>query len=316
MFNEIKARGGSALARDTVRLLIGPWTHGGGRSGQRKVGDVDFGPEAAINMRALQVRWFDRHLRGVENGIDREPRVRLFVMGANQWREENAWPIPRAVQTTFYLRPAKSGSIESLNDGTLSSDAPAADDKSVNFQYDPKDPVLSIGGDLFVEPSGAQDHRPADRRSLTFTTAPLPADTEVSGPARVELYAASTADDTDFVVTLVDVHPDGRAQLLRQNILRASRRESLSEPSPIEPGRIYKLTIPIFPISNLFERGHRIRLTVSSSSFPRWMPNHNTFAPDNEQAPYVAATNTIYHDAQHPSALILPVVPPPATSSR
>ncbi|MBI4443609.1 MAG: CocE/NonD family hydrolase [Acidobacteria bacterium] len=310
MFNEIRQRGGSQLARESVRLLIGPWTHGGIRRAQQVVGDIDFGPEAAINVLALQVRWFDYHLRGIDNGIMKEPPVRIFVMGTNKWRDEKDWPLTRARQTKFYFHSTKSGSIDSLNDGSLSPEAPPANDKPNPYRYDPKDPVLSIGGYMSVEPGGARDHQPADRRSLTFTTAPLEEDLEISGPSTVELYVSSTADDTDFVATLIDVHPNGYAQMLQQNILRASRRESLENPTPIEPGKGYKLTIPVFPISNVFFKGHRIRLTVTSSSFPRWLPNHNKFMLDNEEAPWVTAENTVYHDAQRPSVLIVPVILP------
>src|SRR5581483_10760678 len=160
-----------------------------------------------------------------------------------------------------------------------------------------------------TEPMGARDHTPADNRSLTFTTAPLTENLEMAGPSTAELYVSSDSNDTDFVVTLIDVHPNGYAQQLRQNILRASRRDSLERPTPIVPKQIYKLTIPIFPVGNVFLKGHRLRLTVSSSSFPRWLPNHNRFSINNEDAPWTNATNTLYHDAQHPSALIIPVLP-------
>ena len=161
-----------------------------------------------------------------------------------------------------------------------------------------------------MAPMGVQDHRPVDRQSLTFTTDPLTEDMEISGPSTVELYISSTADDTDVVAILSDVRPDGYSQILRRNILRASRRESLENPTAIEPGKAYKLTIPIFPVSNMFLKGHRLRLTVSSSSFPKWFVGHNKFAKNNEEAPWVHATNTIYHDGQHPSVLIVPVIPP------
>ena len=310
MYNAIRERGGSQLAREFVKLIIGPWLHGGGLVMDRIVGDLDFGAEAQTLYAALRVRWFDYHLRGIDNGIMDEPPVRIFVMGINKWRGENEWPLARAVPTKFYLQSSSSGSIDSLNDGTLSRQMPPASDGPDIYKYDPRDPVQSIGGDLFIKPRGARDHRPAGLKSLTFTTAPLEEDLEVSGTSTLELYASSTADDTDFVATLIDVHPNGYSQILRQNILRASRRESLENPTAIEPGKVYKLTIPTYPISNLFLRGHRQRLTVSSSSFPKWMPNHNKFMLDNEKAPWVTATNTIYHNAERPSVLTVPVILP------
>jgi len=309
MFNRIREKGGTPLARRSVKLVIGPWVHGGGEVMPRKVGDLDFGPEAEMGYAALRVRWFDYHLKGIDNGIMDEPPVKIFVMGANKWRDENTWPMQRAVQTKFYLRAGRSGSIQSLNDGVLSKDLPPAGEKPDIYNFDPRDPTPTIGGDLFVEPMGARDHRPADQRSLTFTTPPFTEDMEISGPSTAELYVSSDADDTDFVVTLIDVHPDGYAQILREGILRASRRESLVSPSPIEPGKMYKLTIPIHPVSKLFQRSHRLRLTVASSSFPKYMPNHNHFMQNNEDAPWTTATNTVYHDAQRPSVLIVPVIP-------
>ncbi|MCZ6752258.1 MAG: CocE/NonD family hydrolase [Acidobacteria bacterium] len=311
MYNGIRQRGGSLLARQSVKLILGPWLHGP-RSivMPRVIGDIDFGPEAAMAYAALRVRWFDHHLRGIDNGIMQEPPVRIFVMGINQWREENEWPLARAVETEFYLHAERSGAIHSLNDGTLSKQKPPAGEQPDVYRYDPRTPVESIGGDNAIEPMGARDHRPADRKSLTFTTPPLTEDMEITGPSTLELYVSSTADDTDFTAALIDVHPNGYAQLLRQTILRASRRESLENPTPIEPGKVYKLTIPIYPVSNVFFKGHRLRLTVSSSSFPKWMPNHNKFMLNNEEAPYVAANNTVYHDAARPSVLRAPVVPP------
>ncbi len=311
MFNDIRQRAGSQLARESVKLVIGPWLHGGGPLVMpRVIGDMDFGSEAAMLYTALQVRWFDFHLRGIDNGIMKEPPVRIFVMGLNKMRDENEWPIARAIPVKFYPTAARSGTIDSLNDGTLSRQMPPANEKADVYEYDPKNPAPSIGGDLFEDPMGAQDHRPADQKSLTFTTTPLAEEMEISGPGAIDLYVSSTADDTDFVVTLLDVHPNGYAQVLRQNILRASRRESLEKPAPILPGKIYKLTIPIFPISNLFLKGHRLRVTVASSSFPRYLPNHNKFSLNNEEAPYVTAKNTLYHDGRHPSVLTVPVVPP------
>lgn len=309
MFNEIRKKSPSQLARRSVKLLIGPWTHGGGRSGQRVVGDIDFGPEAEGKLPVVQVQWFDYQLRGVDNGVMKEPPVRIFVMGINKWRDENEWPLARAVETKFYLTSAKSSSIDSLNDGSLSRQMPPAADKPDLFEYDPRRPVETIGGDNAIEPAGARDHRPADRKSLTFTTAPMTEDSEISGPSTVDLYISSSADDTDFVATLIDVHPDGYAQQLRQTILRASRRESLENPTPIVPGKVYKLTIPIYPVSNVFQKGHRLRLTVTSSSFPKYLPNHNKFMLDNEAAPWVTARNTVYHDPQRPSVLTVPFIP-------
>lgn len=306
MFNAIRNKAATELARDSVKLIIGAWLHGGSN---RQIGDLDFGPDAEINHPALMVRWFDYHLRGVDNGIMDEPRVRIFLMGSNRWLTADEFPLNDAVDTKFYLSSVSSGSADSLSDGSLLRQEPPANDEPDTYTFDPRNPILSIGGDLFTEPMGARDHRPADNQSLTFTTPALLEDLAIAGPSTVELYASSSTDDTDFVVTLIDVHTDGYAQILRQNIIRASRRESLEQPTAIVPGRVYKYTIPIYPVGNVFKKGHRLRLTVSSSSFPRWLPNHNRFMFDNEQAPWTTAINTIYHDEQRPSVLIVPVIP-------
>ncbi|MBI4481068.1 MAG: CocE/NonD family hydrolase [Acidobacteria bacterium] len=309
MFQGIRERGGSALARQSVKLIIGPWIHGGGVVMESKIGDHDFGPEVRIGYSAFRVRWFDYHLRGIDNGIMKEAPVRIFVMGSNQWREEKEWPIARAVETKFYLRSARSGSIDSLTDGSLSRQAPSAGEKPAVFEYSPMKLVPSIGADLHMDPMGYQDHRPVDRLSVTFTSEPLAEDLEISGPGVVELHVSSTADDTDFVAILTDVHPEGYSQILRRNIIRASRRDSLENPTPIEPGKVYKLAISMFPMSNTFLKGHRLRLSVSSNSFPKWLPGHNKFSANNEEAPFATAINTVYLDAQRPSTLTVPVIP-------
>ena len=309
MYNLLKQKGGTQAAREGVRLVIGPWLHGGGLVMDRKVGDLDFGAEAEMGYAALRLKWFDHQLKGLDNGIMKEPPVKIFVMGLNKWRGENEWPLKRAVPTKYYLRAEKSGSITSVNDGTLDRQAPGAGEKSDTYRYDPKSPTPTIGGDMFVEPMGPRDHRPSDTTSLTFTTTAFDEPVEISGPSTVELFVSSTADDTDFAVTLIDVHPNGYAQTLRESIQRASRRESLESPTPIVPKRVYKLTIPVHPISNQFQKGHRLRLTIASSSFPKYMPSHNQFMQNNEDAPWNEALNTVYHDAQRPSALTVPVIP-------
>lgn len=305
-FNGINELGGPN-ARGRQKLFIGPWTHGAGEITDRIVGDIDFGPAAAVDYNALRLRWFDYHLKGIDNGIMDEPAVEIFVMGANSWRSENEFPPARAVPTTWYFRGGPSGSVASLNDGLLEREAPAAETPDT-YRYDPMDPVPTIGGDLFIQPMGARDHRPADRHSLTFTTPPLEEDTEVTGWPRVELYASSDAVDTDWVVTITDVHANGYSQHLRQHIQRARYREGDEAPVLMEPGTIYQFVIDVYPISNLFKAGHRIRITVTSSSFPKWYPNGNTGREMDEDFPVVVATNTVYHDREHPSRVVLPVV--------
>lgn len=313
-FNGIRTQG-MANARASQKLLIGPWTHSAGEITSRIIGDVDFGPEAAIDYNALRLRWFDYHLKGIDNGIMKAAPVRIFVLGANMWRDEREFPLARTVYTDYFFHEGKSGSIDSLNDGVLSTGQPAAE-KPDAYQYDPNKPVPSVGGDLFIEPMGARDRRLADRLSLTYTTPPLEKDTEVTGLPKIELYAASTAVDTDWVVTISDVRPDGYSQILRENVLRARYREGDTKPVLMKPGTIYKFGIEMYPISNLFKQGHRIRIAVASSSFPKWYPNGNTGKELDQDSPGIVATNTIYHDAAHPSHVVLPIIPSaPAQSS-
>ncbi|TDI35322.1 MAG: CocE/NonD family hydrolase [Acidobacteria bacterium] len=312
-FNGINKLGGEK-ARGHQKLILTPHLHGASEITARVIGDIDFGPEASIDYNALRLRWFDYHLKGIDNGIMDEPPVRIFVMGDNVYRDENEFPLARTDYQDFYFRAGKSGSIDSLNDGVLSREAPTEEPPDI-YEYDPRNPVPSIGGDLFVQPNGARDHRPAGKRSLTYTTSVLTSPVEVTGLPKLVFYASSSAVDTDWVVTITDVHPDGYSQTLRQNILRARYREGDEAPVFMKPGEIYPFEIEMYPISNVFLEGHRIRIVVSSSSFPKWYPNGNTGKEMDEDFPGVVAKNSIYHDREHPSKVVLPVIPRGATTN-
>jgi uncharacterized protein len=293
-----------------TKLLIGPWVHS---LRQTPVGEVNFGFRSQItfidlkyDLGGLQLRWFDHWLKGLDTGMLREAPISLFVMGANRWRDEQEWPLARAVDAPYYLHA----------NGGLSIAAPAADEAPDRYTYDPADPVPTLGGSLLMTPEypgGPIDQRPIEARPdvLVYTTPPLARDTEVTGPVRLRLWAASSAPDTDFVGRLVDVHPDGRSLNLADGIVRARYRcfDAGEPPSLLEPGRPYPLEIDLWATSNVFKAGHRIGLQVTSSSFPRWDRNPNTghaFGADAELRP---AQQTILHDAQHPSQLVLPIVP-------
>lgn len=302
--------------RAPQKLLIGPWTHG---SQDERIGAVDFGfasTAAFINLQidfqSLQLRWFDHFLKGVPNGIEQEPPVQIFVMGINQWRMENEWPLARAVPTPWYLH-SDGQANSSGGDGTLSPTMPA-DETSDQYTYDPANPVPTLGGALLVHPrfpAGPQDQRTIEARTdmLVYTSEPLAAPVEVTGPITVTLFAASDAPDTDFVARLVDVYPDGFAQNLTDGIIRARMRDGVANESLITPGQVYEYTIDLWATSNVFLPGHRIRLDVTSSNFPRWDRNLNTDAPYAEGAEGVAARQTILHNAAHPSHVVLPIVP-------
>jgi len=309
-YSGIKGRGGNDAARRGQRLLV---VIGGHAGGGRKIGDVDFGPQADIDTDEIMLRWYDYILKGSANGMDREKPVKIFVMGKNTWREEEDWPLPRAESTRYYLH--SGGKANGLTgDGSLSITSPQAQPAD-RLVYDPQDPVPTRGGPLCCDAAhlapGPVDQRPVEARPdvLVFTTPEFKQDFEVTGPVTLELYAGSSAVDTDFVGKLVDVWPNGFAQNLTEGILRARYRNSQEKPEFLNPGEIYKFTIDLWATSNVFLTGHRLRLEVSSSNFPRFDRNLNTGEDARTGTNMVKATNTIYHDREHPSALILPVVP-------
>jgi uncharacterized protein len=298
----------SAETRARTKLVVGPWAHRGIGSADR-FGDVDFGPAAGIDLLGLHLRWYDRRLRGIDNGIDDEPPVRIFVMGANVWRDEQEWPLARTRYTRYYLH--SGGRANSLfGDGALSTTSPS-DEPADRFDYDPANPVPTLGGQSMIESPGPLDRRPVERRDdvLVYTTEPLERDVEVTGPIELVLYAASSAVDTDFAATLVDVHPNGPAINICEGIRRASFRESLERPAPIEPGQVYEYRISLWETSTLFRAGHRIRVELSSSNFPRFNRNLNTGEDPATGTRMLVAHQTILHNSQHPSHIVLPVIP-------
>ncbi|MBI4167131.1 MAG: CocE/NonD family hydrolase [Acidobacteria bacterium] len=305
----IKAHGGSEAARNGQRLLV---IIGGHAGRGRKIGEVDFGPEADLDLNAIMMRWYDFLLKGAANGIASEKPVKIFVMGANQWREEAEWPLARAHATRYFLHSA--GKANSLSgDGALTTTSPQAEPAD-HFIYDPAEPVPTIGGPLCCDSAhlapGPRDQRPAEARDdvLVFTTPAFKEDFEVTGPVSVELFASSSAVDTDFTGKLVDVWPTGFAQNLTEGILRARYRNSKEKPEFLNPGEAYKLILDLWATSNVFKAGHRLRLEISSSNFPRFDRNLNTGEDPGSSTRMVKASNTIYHDREHPSALVLPVV--------
>jgi putative CocE/NonD family hydrolase len=295
-----------SLGRPT-KLLIGPWSH---TRHTNPIGDLNFGfgsQLSFINLQAdfgrLQLRWFDHWLKGIDTGMLAEAPIRLFVMGANVWRDEHDWPLERARDTPFYLRANAELSIE-----------PPRAEAPDRYTYDPCNPVPTHGGALLMAPefpTGPVDQRPIESRPdvLTYTTQPLERDTEVTGPVRVQLWACSSAADTDFVARLVDVYPDGRAYNLTDGIIRARFRAGRPA-TLLEPGRPYSFDIDLWATSNVFKAGHRIRLQVCSSNFPRWDRNPNTGHAFGQDAELSVAEQTILHDAEHPSQIVLPIVPP------
>ncbi len=316
-FTIMRQHGSTPEARQS-KLLIGPWTHG---SYTNPVGEFNFGFGASaafidlqIDFVSLQVRWFDHWLKGIDTGMIREAPIKLFVMGANVWREEQEWPLARAVETRYYLHSGGHANTHG-GDGTLNTDAPGAE-PSDHYIYDPTNPVMTRGGALLMAsefPAGPFDQRLTEGREdvLVYTTPVLEQDVEVTGPILVHLWAASSAPDTDFVARLVDVHPHGYAQNLMDGIIRARYRNFTrgEAPSLIEPGKTYEYEIDLWATSNVFKTGHRIRLDVTSSNFPRWDRNPNTGHDFGADAELAIAHQTILHDREHPSYVTLPIVP-------
>jgi uncharacterized protein len=316
----IKTHGGSEAARENQRLLI---LIGGHAGAGRKVGDVDFGPAADLSYDDITLSWYDFLFKGMKNDLSTQKPVRIFVMGKNFWRDEEAWPLARAITTKYFLH--SGGRANSVHgDGILSEAAPVSE-VSDQYVYDPSDPVATTGGPLCCDssrnplwshtidhlPAGPRDQRSVELRNdvLVFSAAPFARDTEITGPVSVELYATSSALDTDFTAKLVDVWPNGFAQNLTEGIVRARYRDSQVTPALLVPGRFYKFNIDLWSTSNVFLAGHILRLEISSSNFPRFDRNLNTGEDPRVAEHALKATNTIAHNRDHPSALILPVVP-------
>jgi putative CocE/NonD family hydrolase len=305
----IHARGGPA-ARPGQRLLV---VIGGHAGGGRKIGDVDFGPAAEeYDEDSVTLNWYEYLFKGIQNNFAKEKPVKIFVMGRNQWREEDDWPLARARSVKYFLH--SDGIANSLRGRGVLSTADPHTEPADHFVYDPANPVPTVGGPLCCDgwhlAPGPRDQRAVETRDdvLVYSTPPLAQDTEVTGPVTLELFAKSSAADTDFTAKLVDVAPDGFAQNLTEGIIRARYRDSQEKPSLMNSGQIYKFSIDLWSTSNVFLKGHILRLEISSSNFPRFDRNLNTGQSAATGQSYVSATNTIYHDGEHPSVLILPVV--------
>ena len=338
-FDGMQAKGATPLARDNQRIVIGPWEHLGWGRPESPVSPrlKAIGPVADSPVNALTLAWFDHFLKGEDNGVDGGPRVDYFVMGENRWHVARQWPLAATINQPWYL--ASGGHANSvMGDGVLSVVPPGRDVRgdavahaatefgaavaaaaagapADQFVYDPANPVPSIGGHSCCAwtsgPQGQFDQSAIEQRAdiLVFSSPPLEQPLEVTGPVSVVLYARTTALDTDFTAKLVDVFPDGTAINLNNGIQRAGFRDSLTNPTPVRPGEVYRYKINVWPTSNLFAKGHRIRLEISSSDYPQFAPNPNTGDPVGVSAHKQSAVQTILHDADHPSSVILPVIP-------
>jgi putative CocE/NonD family hydrolase len=297
---------GAPEARKAQRLLMGPWPHA--LNSGTKLGEVEFGPTAKIDINAVWLRFFDRWLKGVDDGLDREPPVRIFVMGENVWRDEAEWPLARTRYTKYYLHGGRANSL--LGDGSLSTTEPSAE-KPDTYTHDPARAVPFITDPSFAQLGGPDDYRSVERRDdvLVYSTGPLSQDTEVCGPIKARLWASTSGKDADFMAKLLDVWPDGFAQRLSDGMVRARFREGMDRPAPVEPGRAYPLDVDVWNTCQLFRAGHRIRLEIASSAFPKFDRNPSTGEPLGKTARLERSEQKILHDREHPSHLVLPIVP-------
>jgi uncharacterized protein len=327
-FMGLRAQAPSEQARRGHKLVIGPWIHGpfmGQEPEGRIAGEMDFGPSAVWDYKENMLRWFDCWIKGVGNGIADEPDVRYFVMGSNRWKTAADWPPPGIGFRPMYFKAEPSGSARSLNDGSLSWEPPDADHAEVSYIHDPDNPVPSLGGaalfnlspdeattaehwaDLNAQ-AGCRDQCPIEERCLTFTSAVLERDLEVTGPVRAVVHLASSAVDTDVVVRLCDVYPDGRSMLLCDGITRARFRESPFQAALLRPGEVYPIRVDLWATANVFQAGHRIRVVVSSSCYPRFDVNPGTGESMLAMGERIRAENRLYLDRGRPSRIVLPLI--------
>jgi len=315
-------RYGPEELRTKHRLIVGPWQHA---TGKRLVGDLDFGPQANMDslpmdlrfhdhwLKPIELRWYDYWLKGMDNGMMEEPPVHIFVMGENKWRNEKEWPLKRTQDTKYYLHGGGRANSR-FGDGRLST-TPPTNEPTDSFVYDPQDPVLSYGGietwQGFGAPNidGPRDQRGIQNRNdvLVYTGEPQQTDLEITGRLLFKLYAASTAKDTDFTAKLVDLHPNGYAQILKDGVIRARYRTSFKKQDLLTPGKVYEYTIDLWSVSHMFLKGHRIQVEISSSNFPKFDRNPNTGHKFGEDSELQKATQTIYHNSEYASHIILPV---------
>lgn len=311
-FTGMQHGGGSKTARENQAVVVGPWVHSAAIEDMTSAGEVDFGRESMIDLMSVELRWFDRWLKGIKNGVEKDKPLSLFIMGINEWRNESEWPLARTKFTPWYFHSGgKANSL--LGDGRLSLEKPG-DEETDDYTYDPKFPTPTKGGCNCCMPElvawGAYDQRSVEIRNdvLVYTSDPLREDIEVTGPVVVKLHASTDCKDTDFTAKLVDVHPDGYAVNLCDGIIRGRYRESTSEQVMLEPGEVYEFTIDLWPTSNVFLKGHRIRVDISSSNFPRFDRNLNTGGKFGDETEMRVGNQSVYHDRAYPSHILLPVI--------
>jgi putative CocE/NonD family hydrolase len=315
-FNGLVEHGATAVARSQQRILVGPWTHEVPDS--VRMGDMEFGDASLLNIREEERRWFDWQLKGVSGGVADEPPIRIFVSGSNRWVFAHQWPLPQTRLVSYYVHSGGRAHSDASN-GRLDFEPPGSEPPD-RFEYDPSEPVLTLGGNLSVEMmtahaedpllAGPVDQRPIECRKdvLVYTSPVLEADLTVIGPVEMKLYAESSARDTDFTARLTDVDPQGRSLVLTEGIIRGRYRKSLTATELLEPNVVDEFRITLCPVSHVFLAGHCLRLDISSSNFPRFSRNLNTGEDVATGTRMQTARQTVLHNGQYPSHIVLPVV--------
>ncbi len=309
-FTGMRRQGGTEQARRETKMIIGPWGHGP----SQKFGDVDFGPTAMRVQFDRELRWFDHYLKGIDNGIDKEPPIEIFYMGINRWKHESDWPIPGTKFTPYYLDSRGEANSSSGNGGlnTTKPNAAASD----QYNYDPNSPVPTVGGNNCCGTptlAGPKDQRPIEARPdvLVYTSSILEQPVAIAGPVKMKLFASTDGPDTDFAVKLVDVSPDGFAMNIAEGIIRARYRKGTNQMELLKPGEVYEFDIDMVGTANVFQKGHRIRVDVTSSNFPQFDRNPNTGEAFGASSKVRTAKQTVFHTTQRSSHILLPVVPVP-----
>jgi len=313
LFNVLRKESPSARARDNQFVIVAPGTHCGYADATERtiVGERDLG-DARLDVVDIQRRWFDYWMKGIDNGVTRMPRIQYYLMGMNRWQSADSWPIPGTRFAKLYL-DSGGGANRQNGDGTLSFELPSRD-ASDRFVYDPAAPVPSLGGQSCCTgtetESGSYDQSKIEMRDdvLVYTSGALERGLEVTGPLKVVLNVSSSARDTDFTAKLVDVYPDSRAFNVQEGALRMRYREGFDTNLPMRSGEIYEIRLDLHATANYFGPGHRIRLEVSSSNFPRWDRNLNTGGNNYDESRWEIAHSTVHHTADRPSYIVLPIV--------
>jgi putative CocE/NonD family hydrolase len=313
MFRAFRENADSDVARDNQFIIIGPSTHCGYTNATEKtiVGERDLG-DARLDFDDIQLRWYDHWMKGIDNGITDMPKIQYYLMGKNEWRQAEEWPLPGTAEQRWYLG-SSIGANSRTGDGTLSV-TPPEEGSTDSLVYDPATPVPSLGGHTCCTgtetEAGGYDQTAIEMRHdvLVYTSGPLEEGIEVTGALKAVLHVSSSASDTDFMVKLVDVYPDGRAFNIQEGALRMRYREGLDKKVLMEPGTVYEASVDLHVTSNYFDVGHRIRLEVTSSSFPRFERNLNTGGDNHNDTQWEVATNRVHNTAERMSYVSLPVV--------